>query len=282
MKGFATEANVARGLAYQTRPADIFISPYAKCGTTWMQQIVHGLRSGGSMDFDEITEVMPWIELAHDMGMDPEAPQVAHPRVFKSHLGWDGIPKGGRYIVVFRDPIDAMVSLYNFFDGWIFERGAIALTDFADYYLARDDNKGSYWGHAKSWWLQRDRPEVLLVCFEQMKKDLPGIVNRVADFIDSAIAREVRDIATAQASLDFMKQHERQFDDHLVRQTRDAALGLPAGGHTSKVKKGQSGAGKAMVSDEVRQKFALRWQETMKDFGLESYDDLYRKLHPSD
>lgn len=59
------------------------------------------------------------------------------------------IPEGGRYIVVLRDPVDAMVSLYRFFDGWVFERGAISLEDFAEYYpdrMGRED----YWSHASS------------------------------------------------------------------------------------------------------------------------------------
>ena len=139
MDRFATEESVKRGLSYSPHVSDVFISPYSKCGTTWMQQIVHGLRSGGSMDFGEITEVTPWLELAYDLGMDLDAPQVARPHVFKSHLTWHEIPKGGRYIVVFRDPIDAMVSLYRFLDGWFFERGAISLSDFADYYLGMDE-----------------------------------------------------------------------------------------------------------------------------------------------
>ncbi len=39
-----------------------------KCGTTWVQQIVHQLRSRGSMDFEEISIPVPWIEMAHDLG----------------------------------------------------------------------------------------------------------------------------------------------------------------------------------------------------------------------
>jgi hypothetical protein len=31
--------SMERGLAYQPQPSDLFISPYAKCGTTWVQQI---------------------------------------------------------------------------------------------------------------------------------------------------------------------------------------------------------------------------------------------------
>src|SRR3954451_2025448 len=81
------------GVSYQAQPTDLFISPFAKCGTTWLQQIVHGLRTGGAMDFSEITEVVPWLEMAFDLGLDLDAPQPA-PRAFKSHLTWDDIPKG--------------------------------------------------------------------------------------------------------------------------------------------------------------------------------------------
>lgn len=125
-----TAESTERGLAFQPRPTDIIISPYAKCGTTWLQQIAHGLRSGGSMDFEEITVVTPWLEMAWDMGWDLTAEQVAEPRVFKSHVSWHHVPKGARYICSFRDPADAFVSFYRFFEGFMFEPGAIGIEEF--------------------------------------------------------------------------------------------------------------------------------------------------------
>lgn len=109
---FWDEAAEERGLAFKPNPSDIIISPYAKCGTTWLQQIAHGLRTGGSMEFDQITAVTPWIEVAYDVGWDLEAPQVAEPRLFKSHVSWHDIPKGARYICSFRHYYDAIVSFY--------------------------------------------------------------------------------------------------------------------------------------------------------------------------
>ena len=50
--------------SYRPRPSDIVISPYGKCGTTWLQQTFHTLRTGGDMDFDDISRVVPWIETA--------------------------------------------------------------------------------------------------------------------------------------------------------------------------------------------------------------------------
>ena len=267
---FASEEGVRRGLAYRPAPTDVFVTPYAKCGTTWMQQIVHGLRSGGAMDFAEITEAVPWLELAHDMGVDPAA-QTLRPRAFKAHLAWDEIPKGGRYIVVFREPAEAMLSLHRFFEGWLFAPGAIPIAEFAEFYLARESG---WWSHAASWWRVRGREDVLLLAYEEMQADLPAAVDRVADFMGGYDAK-TRAIAAAQASLSFMKAHGRQFDDHLVRAARDAACGLPAGGWSTKV--GRSGPRE--VPPEIRAAFEARWQETMAaEFGLASYGALRGRL----
>ena len=96
LKFFSTEEGWRRGLAYKPDPTDVFIVTPPKCGTTWMQQIVHGLRTRGSMDFDEISRVVPWINMAYDVGIDIYAPQVAHPQAFKTHTHLDEVPKGGK------------------------------------------------------------------------------------------------------------------------------------------------------------------------------------------
>ena len=75
-----TEEGRLKGLRFKPRSSDVFIVTSPKCGTTWMQQIVHQLRTGGDMEFREITEVVPWIELAHDIHLDLEAEQKQTPR----------------------------------------------------------------------------------------------------------------------------------------------------------------------------------------------------------
>ena len=272
MAGFMSEQGRARGLAFVPRAEDVIICTYPKCGTTWLQQIVHGLRSGGSMAFDEITQVVPWLELAHDMGVDPDAPQVAEPRAYKSHLGFDEVPRGARYINAVRDPGDVLVSLHRFFDGWRMEPGSISLQTFAlDYFMAREGSLG-YWNHVLSWWHQRHRDDVLLLCYEDMRVDLPGTVARIARFMGIDAGPQVLDTAAQQASMAFMKRHERQFDDHLVRQARDAACGLPAGGHTTKVATGASGGARQLLSASVHEALADVWRRTITpSTGLADY-----------
>lgn len=272
---FATSEGIAKGLAYEPAATDVFITPYGKCGTTWTQQIVHGLRTRGSMDFSEITEVIPWLELAHDLNLDIHAPQAASPRAFKSHLSFDAIPKGGRYINVFRRPDDALVSMYRFMEGWWFEPGSISLLDYGlNSYMQHDAGKG-YWNHAASWWRQRGNEDVLLLCYEHMKNDLPGAVRLIADFIGCPLDADLHDLVVEQSGLDFMKKHARHFDDHLVRDARDEICGIPAGGNSSKVRSGSVGDGNRELPADLIDALNERWEETMsKEFGLATYEDL--------
>src|SRR3954462_6082472 len=107
MDRLVTAAGFPPGLGFVTRPSDVIIASYAKCGTTWLQQMVHRLRTGGDLDFDDISRVVPWIETAADLGIDLESERRGEPRVFKSHLSSDQVPKGAQYIVSIRDPRDA-------------------------------------------------------------------------------------------------------------------------------------------------------------------------------
>ena len=45
-----------------------------------MQQILHQLRSGGDMSFDEIDDVVPFIEMAYNTEINFDAEQHYQPR----------------------------------------------------------------------------------------------------------------------------------------------------------------------------------------------------------
>jgi len=110
LEHFGTAAGRAKGLALKTLPTDVFIATSPKSGTTWTQQIVQQLRSGAperqEVAYTEITEAVPWLEMAVDIGLDPDATQPWAPRCFKTHLWAPDCPTGGRYIVVLRSPFD--------------------------------------------------------------------------------------------------------------------------------------------------------------------------------
>lgn len=273
-----TPEGIGRGLAFVPRPSDVIISPFGKSGTTWMQQIVHGLRTRGDMEFDDISRVVPWLETSTDLGIDLDAEQKAEPRAFKSHLPYMAVPKGCRYIVPVRNPRDALVSLYRFFENWWFEPGAITVEEFArGRYFKRGEESpegGDYWTHFSSWWAVREDPSVLLVAFENMKKDLPGTVRRVAAFLGMPLDDDLEAIVVRQASLEFMLAHRDRFDDKLMRERSEIVSGLPSGSDSSKVRLDDVGSQAPKVSSELLAEMDAIWQETIsREHGLMSYDE---------
>ncbi len=275
MAGFATPEGLARGRSFQLQPTDVLIATYPKAGTTLMQQIVHGLRTGGDMDFDEITEVVPWLELAHDLGIDLDAPQRDMPRAFKTHFDWSSTPKGGRYIFIARDPADSLVSFFHFFSGWVFEAGSVTIEEFALEYVLHGSRSGRYWDHLVSWWRRRLDPDTLWLCFEDIVADLPAATARVARFLGIEPGHPNVEIAARQASIDFMRRHGSKFDDNLVRRTRNAACGLPADASSTKVRKGRVGDSKAELTPKVVEVWDREWKKVVEPAtGHGSYEEL--------
>ncbi len=209
---------------YRPDATDVIITPYAKCGTTWVQQIFHTLRSRGDMDFDDISRVVPWIETAPLIELDINAPQRATPRGFKSHLGYDYIPKGARYINVIRDPVDAAYSSFKFTEGWFLEAGAVT----ADEFVSADIPKARYHEHFLSWWPHRDDEDVLYLVYEHMRADLEETIRKIAAFIDVDLDDELFTIACEHGSFDFMTRYKDRFDDAMLRKFSEEAI-LPPG-----------------------------------------------------
>ena len=268
----------AKGLAFRPRTNDVFIATFPKCGTTLLQQIVHGLRTKGDMDFVEITEVIPWIELAHDMDLDPEDEQKADPRAYKTHLAWDLVPKGGRYIYVIRDPLAVVVSFYHFFEGWYFETGSIDFESFALEFVLPGTQSRRYWEHLASWWPQRSSERVLFLCYEDIVRNLRGSVERVASFIGLDTDAERIDIASRQADIEFMAGYPTLWDDNLLRAKRNEACGIPADSATTKVR-GPSNKQTTEMTPAVKEAWDLCWSEIVEPAtGHASYGELRRAI----
>lgn len=247
-------------MGFRPRPTDVIISPFGKSGTTWLQQIFHTLRTRGDMDFDDISRVVPWIETAGACGIDLNAPQRAEPRGFKSHLAYDAIPKGARYIVSLRDPRDALVSFYRFMEGWFLEPGAVSIETFAEWWLNRSV-VGDYWHHLLSWWAVRDDPAVLLMSYEQMIADPVGCIRRVAAHAGIPLDDDLLALTLERSSIGYMLAHKDRFDDAMLRRESEAKCGLPPGSDSAKVRKGGVGGHAAELPAPIVALLYARWAE---------------------
>mmetsp|Transcript_8692 Transcript_8692/g.12291 ORF Transcript_8692/g.12291 Transcript_8692/m.12291 type:complete len:255 (-) Transcript_8692:490-1254(-) len=248
------------------------------------------------MSFSEISEVVPWLELAFDQGQDLNAPQYGDaddlPRVFKSHAWEPHCPKGCKRIVVLRDPMDVVLSFYKFFNGWFFEPDTVSLEEFAnEFWLSRGVpqskmNNASYFHHLMSWCKCRNDPDVLILFFENLKENLDKEIRRIAKFMSTSkhdfTAEEIVQSAKHRSSYAYMKSHESHFDEKLSKLARNEACGLPktAGLSESKIKRGDSGLGKESLPKSIREGILKKWSEIVEpETGCKSYEELRTSMN---
>jgi hypothetical protein len=264
---------------FRPRPTDVIISPFAKCGTTWLQQTFHCLRTGGDMDFDDISRVVPWIETSTALEIDLTAEQRAGPRGFKSHLAYREVPKGGRYIVALRDPRDALVSMYRFMDGWFLEPGAVSIEEFAPMRIGVQPDGHDYWSHLLSWWAERDNPDVLLLSYEHMTADPEWAVRKVAGFCGLPLSDALLALTLERSSLAFMLAHKDRFDDAMMRRLSEVRCNLPPGGDSAKVRKGGVGGHRQELPAEIIKALDDTWTSAITPvLGFADYASLEAEL----
>ena len=269
---FDHELSVRSIRQFAPRNTDIIITPFGKCGTTWTQQIFHTLRTKGDMDFDDISRVVPWIETSGSLGLNINAEQKANPRGFKSHLSYDAVPKGCKYINVIRNPLDAAYSSFKFMEGWYIEPGTIS----ADEFVLQNARKGEYHRHFVSWWPHRNDETVLYLVYEHMKQDIASTIKRIAAFSEIELDQELLEIAKNHSSFSFMAEHKDRFDDAMLRRQSEENV-LPEGSDSSKVRLGR--VGEHHLSEDVISVLNDKWQEVVVPVtGFESYEDLIDSL----
>ncbi len=265
--------------AYRPRPTDIIITPFGKCGTTWLQQTFHTLRTRGDMDFDDISRVVPWIETAAMVGIDINAAQRGEPRGFKSHASWNEVPKGAKYVVSLRDPKDAFVSGYRFMEGWYFEPGSISYEEWFDARSGRRGKGRDYWSHLLSWWNQRNNPDVLLLSYEHMVDDPALAIARLAAFSGIELDDNVLQLALERTSLPYMLRYKDRFDDAMLRELSETAGGLPRGSDSAKVRKGGAGGHVQELPEAVSQGLDVIWaSDVAAETGFADYASLEAEI----
>lgn len=217
------------------RDDDIIIASYPKAGTTWTQQIVGQLVFGGEPDL-ETHRRSPWL----DMRIPPAAEKLAllaaqtHRRFIKTHLSVDALvfSPAARYLYVCRDGRDVVWSLYNHYAS--FTPAARDLlnrlpgvdappiepppTDIREFWRAWLDGDGypsqPFWHHLRSWWTIRDLPNVLLVHYANLKRDLPGEMRRIAAFLEIPIDPARWGAILEYCSFDWMKTNASKVAPH--------------------------------------------------------------------
>ena len=213
------------------RDDDIIVSTYAKSGTTWMQQIIGQLLFGADPDL-EVAEMSPWL----DLRVPPKAVKLplveaqTHRRFLKTHLPVDALrfsPKA-KYLYIGRDGRDVVWSMYNhhvnanatWYAALNDTPGRVGPpiekppSDVRQYWRDWMDRDGHpfwpFWENIRTWWAIRELPNVMLVHFSELKRDMPGGIRRIARFLGIPIDESKFSRVVEHCSFDWMKKNARK------------------------------------------------------------------------
>nr|WP_298898892.1 sulfotransferase domain-containing protein [uncultured Altererythrobacter sp.] len=266
----------------ESEPGDVFITTWAKSGTTMMQQMFHQIRmiaatGEGDMDFDDISRMTPWEDTGPLIDYDVNGPQRAQPRGFKSHREYERLPAGGRYVVTLRDPHETYVSFYRFFDGWHIERGALSLEEYMPLWLSGGPGGCDYFTHLLSWYARRGEPDTLLATYRWTVKNKRTMIRRLAEFCELELSEEQVSLVEKMTSREFMHQHLDKFDDKMVAEALEKRVGIPATSDSTKVQASSSDANQ--VPDSIARQINEMWAERVTPVtGHTSFAELAQEL----
>jgi aryl sulfotransferase len=253
---------------FKFRDDDIVVGTWSKSGTTLTQQILLELLSGGASDVLGVG-ASPWIEFRLMPDAVAIAEAIAQRRVLKTHLPLHALVFSPRakYIYVGRDARDVLWSMhhhhssftpqaYEAFNSVPHRVGpplAPPNPDIRAYYHEWLDKDGHpfwpFWAHVQSWWDARSLPNVLLVHFANLRRDLDGEIRRIAAFLDIPVDDHTWPTIIEHCGIDYMRRQAARVDflDFIFQ-----------GGGNAFINKGTNG----------------RWRDVLSESEVEKCDDI--------
>lgn len=225
-----------RWRGFAPRDGDILVCTSYKAGTTWMQMICAQLIFQGEPLDRPLAEISPWMDLkaapAEEIHRVYDA--QAHRRVIKTHTPLDGLPwlPQASYLVVVRDPRDIFISMLNHMQNGNPYADAIFLreaqeSDEEPEPLPEDPNElfqlwltessfpwendgFPYWSvfhHGETFWAERQRDNITLIHYGDLKADLAGEMRRIAGALSIEVPEARWPALVEAATFESMKRN---------------------------------------------------------------------------
>eukprot|EP00210_Caulerpa_lentillifera_P006181 g5905.t1 len=278
---------------YKPKDTDIIVVGSPKTGTTWIQHIMHGLRSNGDMDFEEMSVTVVLLDyFCRIPDYDIATPQKYQPNMFKSHMLYSKVPKGNaKHIIIVRNPPDVAVSKFHYFADWLFTKGEMSLEEFVEwFYIKPCPPYDIVWNSYEMRFIAQAYPHrkdkgVLWLHYEDLKADLKGCIKLISDFMDIGVGnQDLLNLVENQSSFEFMKKHKDKFDTGYFKQQLRSKVDVKSEDDfelsASKVRKGVSGEGKKDISPEQLIALDAKWKEVVEPIcGYASYEEMRTSIN---
>nr|CAI5828440.1 unnamed protein product [Callosobruchus analis] len=245
-----------------------------KTSTTWTQEMVWMIMNNLDVEKakEDIHSRVPFVELSWNNDYDrknlsePFQDSLGFirkkyglgPVCMKTHLPWQLLPreiqenlKKPKIIYVIRNCKDAAVSSYHFLVALYQYTGT--REELYNMFLSDEVIYTPYWTHVLGFWGQRHKPNVMILRYEEMIKDLPGTMRKVASFLEKPLTDDQISNLKDHLSFDSMKKNSAVNNEELIKIVRkQQGRGEAETGH---MRRGEAGSHKDEMSPEMVKRF---------------------------
>ena len=267
---------------WKVEDSDVYVLAFVKNGTTWTSEMVWllvnncDIQSAKSvplhdrMQFMEMPALLPNAKnLTQDSikSIFDKMKGVDRPRILVSHLPFCLLPYDlldkCKVVMCIRNPKDTLVSYYHHEKMTIY-RGFIG--DFATYFNCFMDNLvqySPYFDYVCEAWAKRNHPNMCLLFYEDMKKDLPANIRKVATFLGKEFEDEKMEALVDHLSFEKMK------NNNAVNKEDLKGVSFKANHDGKFMRKGQVGDWKNFFTEEMNKRMDEAIEKHFKPIGLE-------------
>ncbi|XP_034830315.1 sulfotransferase 1 family member D1-like isoform X2 [Maniola hyperantus] len=215
----------------EVRPDDIWVLAFSRSGTTWLQELVWLLKN--NLDYDGAANTLltkrfafieyPTMSSEINQGPPPSGKSgqatvddfsnlhtLPSPRFIKTHLPLSLLPPTlldtAKVFYIARDPRDVAVSfhfmhkLFRYFDE------GVQFTEFWELFKKDLLLHMPIFPHIEEAWEKRDHPNMTFVFYEEMQKDLRGVIDKVSLVLGKEYTDEQKDKLAEHLNFNNMKK----------------------------------------------------------------------------
>ncbi|XP_038066844.1 sulfotransferase 1A1-like [Patiria miniata] len=266
---------------FEVREDDVWVVTYPKAGTTWAQEIMSCVMHDGDLEavnkrhtsFRVSFLELSLSELVRKVKNVPEthrlAAKIPSTRVLKSHLPGPLLPpqiwqKKPKIVYVLRNPKDVVVSYFHF-RKLVVPTKAMQAETFDEFlqkmFTGKGVSFGLWWKHYLYFWEKRHEENILILRFEDMKRDLRGNVEKISRFLGKDFPAETLNAITEHCTFANMKTN-LMANNNAVFEKREIPEGM------SFMRKGKVGDWKSHFTVAQNEAMDAEIKERLKGSGL--------------
>ena len=233
---------------------DVFLVSYPKSGNTWVRFIIGNLLYK-DFNFANMESLIPDIYVVSNQ----ELKKVHRPRILKSHEYFD--PRYKKIILIVRDPRSVAVSYYYHLMKKKKITNETKFSDFLqDFVKGNLDSFGNWKQNVESWYCTLNDSNMLLVKYEDLKKDVRHELKRIISFLNLKVREEDISRAIKKSTFESMRSDE-------IRNQEKAVVLKKTNKNIYFIRSGKIDEWKSYFSETDLNLIYKEFGETMKKLG---------------